>query len=153
MNRRKLLQLTGTSLAFTVTGCLGTDPPQDTESDQSENGGSGLDANAEAAQTPDPDQSIQIKNERSDPVNVTATVVRETTGETVHNQTYSLQPDETITAYNTRQANPDGVEEFDVSVTANGSSDSFIMETDMCQGDITAQVTEFDGIDWGWAEC
>jgi hypothetical protein len=27
------------------------------------------------------------------------------------------------------------------------------METDTCQGDILAQVTESDGIDWVWAEC
>ena len=153
MNRRKLLQLAGTSLAFTVTGCLGTDPPQDTESDQSENGGSDLSGNAEAAQTPDPDQSIQIKNERSDPVNVTATVVRETTGEIVHNQTYTLQPDETNTAYNTRQANPDGIEKFNVSVTSGGSTDSFTLETDQCMGDLTAQVTESDGIDMLYSIC
>ncbi len=107
MNRRDLLQLTGVSLGFIATGCLGTDPPQGTGSDQSEDSNSGLDENAEAAQTPDPDHSIQITNELSDPVNVTATVVRETSGETVHNQTYTLQPDATVTACNTRQANPD----------------------------------------------
>jgi len=153
MNRRKLLQLIGLSLGFSATGCLGTDPPQDTESDQSENSSSGLDANAEAAQTPDPDHSIQIKNERSDPVNVTATVIQETTGETVHNQTYTIQPDATVTAYNTRQANPDSIEEFNVSVTANGSTDSFPLETDQCMGDLEAQVTESDGIDWLYAVC
>ncbi|ERH07332.1 MAG: hypothetical protein J07HN4v3_02971 [Halonotius sp. J07HN4] len=175
MNRRNLLQLAGVSLTFSATGCLGTDSPQDTESDQSENGSSGLsgqsensssglsdqsedsssglDANAEAAQTPDPDHSIQITNELSDPVNVTATVVRETTGETVHNQTYTLQPDATTTAYNTRQANPDSIEKFNVSVTASGSTDSFPVETDQCMGDLEAQVTESDGIDWLYAIC
>ena len=153
MNRRKLLQLAGTSLVFSVTGCLGTDPPQDTGSDQSENGGSDLSGNAKATQTPEPDHSIQIKNERSDPVNVTATVVRETTGEIVHNQTYTLQPDETNTAYNTRQANPDGIEKFNVSVTSGGSTDSFTLETDQCMGHLTAQVTESDGIDMLYSIC
>ena len=84
---------------------------------------------------------------------MTVVVRREKTGKTVHNQTYTLQPDETVTAYNTRQANPDGVEEFNVSVTADGLADSFTMETDTCQGDILAEVTESDGIDWVWTEC
>ncbi len=153
MNRRNLLQLTGVSLGFIATGCLGTAPPQGTGSDQSEDGNSGLDENAEAAQTPDPDHSIRITNELSDPVNVTTTVIRETTGETVHNQTYTLKPDATVTAYNTRQANPDNIEKFNMSVTTSGSTDSFLLETDQCMGDLKAQVTESDGIDWLWSEC
>jgi len=153
MNRRTLLQLTGVSLGCSAAGCVGTDPPQDTEADQSENSSSGLDGNAEAAQTPDPDHSIQMKNERSDPVTVTATVVQESAGETVHNRTYTLQPDATVTAYNTRQANPDGIEEFTVSVTTNESTDSFPLETDQCMGDLEAHVTEADGIDWLYAVC
>jgi len=84
---------------------------------------------------------------------VTATVVRETTGETVHNRTYTLQPDETMSAYNTRQANPDGIEEFNVSVTSGGSTDSFTLETDQCMGDVIAQVTESDGIDMVYSIC
>ena len=176
MNRRELLELTGVSLGFIATGCVGIDPPQDTDSDsdQSENSTPGLDANTETTQTPDPDQSetpsfaeinaearqtldpdhsIQIKNELSDPVNVRATVTRETTGETVHNQTYTLQPDATVMAYNTRQANPDSIEEFNVSVTANGSTDSFLVETDQCMGDVIAQVTESEGIDMVYSIC
>jgi hypothetical protein len=170
MNRRNLLQLTGVSLGFSATGCLGTDPPQDTK-DQSQSGDSnspepdqskdeGSDSSRSdvfGSPTPQPDHKIQMVNMRSDPVNMTVTVHRQKTGKTVHNQTYTLQPsqslDKTVTAYNTRQANPDGIETFNVSVTANGSSDSFTVETDMCQGDITAQVTESDGINWGWAEC
>jgi len=160
MHRRKLLQITGVSLGFSVTGCLGIDPPQDTEdppqdteSDQLENGDSGLNGNAEAAQTPDPDHSIRIKNEFSDPVDVTTTVRREPTGETVHNQTYTLQPDATVTAYNTRQANPDGIEAFNVSVTSDGSTGSVTLETDQCMGDVIAQVTESDGIDMVYSMC
>jgi hypothetical protein len=135
MNRRKLLQLTGLSLAFTVTGC------------------SGRQGEGPLTPQPEPDHQIAIENMRSEPVNMTVAVRREKTGKTVHNQTYTLQPDKTVTAYNTRQANPDGVEEFNVSVTVDGLADSFTMETDTCQGDILAQVTESDGIDWVWAEC
>ena len=137
MNRRKLLRLTGLSLAFGVTGCLG----------------SGRSGNAEAAQTPDPNHSIQMENEISDPVTVTATVLREKTGETVHNQTYTLQPNETVTAYNTRQANPDGIEEFNVSVTSSRSTDNFTLETDQCMGDVIARVTGSDGIDIVYSIC
>lgn len=135
MNRRKLLQLTGLSLAFTVTGCSGRQGP------------------GPPTPQPEPDHPIVIENMRSEPVNMTVAVRREKTRKTVHNQTYTLQPDETVTAYNTRQANPDGVEEFNVSVTVDGLADSFTMETDTCQGDILAQVTESDGINWVWAEC
>ena len=135
MNRRKLLQLTGLSLAFIVTGC------------------SGRQGEGPSTPQPEPDHPIAIENMRSEPVNMTVVVRREKTGKTVHNQTYTLQPDETVTAYNTRQANPDGVEEFNVSVTADGLADSFTMETDTCQGDILAEVTESDGIDWVWTEC
>lgn len=137
MNRRKLLQISGLSLAFGVIGCLG--------SDQS--------GNAEAAQTPDPNHSIQIEKEISDPDTVTATVLREKTGETVHSQTYTLQPNEAVTAYNTRQVNPDGIENFNVSVTSSGSTDSFTLETDQCMGDAIARVTESDGIDIVYSIC
>lgn len=186
MNRRKLLQLTGVSLGFTVSGCLGIDPPQDQDTDpdldldQSENRSSGLDTNTETARTPDPDSdldpdesetqsfadinaearqtldpdhSIQIQNELSEPVTVTATVIREPTGETVHNRTYTLQPFAIVTAYNTRQANPESVEEFTVSVTANGSTDSFLVKTNNCMQDLKAQVTKPDGIDWVYTIC
>ena len=137
MNRRKLLQLTGLSLVFSATGCLDA----------------GRSGNAEAAQTPDPTHSIQIENEKSDSVTLTATVLREQTGETVHNQTYTLQPNETVTAYNTRQANPDGIEEFTVTVTSEGSTDSFTLETNQCMGDVIARVTESDGIDMVYSIC
>ena len=137
MNRRNLLLLGGLSLAFSVTGCLD----------------SGRSGNAEAAQTPDPNHQIQIENEISDSVTVTVTVLREQTGETVHNQTYTLQPNETVTAYNTRQANPDGIEPFNVSVTSGGSTDSFTLETDQCMGDLIARVTESDGIDMLYSIC
>jgi len=137
VNRRKLLQRTGLFLIFCVTGCL--------DSNQS--------GNAEAAQTPDPNHQIQIENEISDPATVTVSVLREKTGKTVYNQTYTLQPNETVTAYNTQQANPDGIEEFNVSVTSGGSTDSFTLETDQCMGDVIARVTESDGIDMVYSIC
>jgi hypothetical protein len=80
-------------------------------------------------------------------------VLREKTGETVHSQTYTLQPNEAVTAYNTRQVNPDGIENFNVSVTSSGSTDSFTLETDQCMGDAIARVTESDGIDIVYSIC
>jgi hypothetical protein len=176
MHRRKLTQLIGLSLSLAVTGCLGTESPgnttdsanntdsgssdngganpsKDVNSDSTANGESGLSGNAKAAQTPDPDHQIQVKNKKPDPVNTTVTVRRVKTGETVHNQTYTIQPDAVVTAYNTRQATPDGIEQFSVSVTSDGSTDSFTLETDQCMHDLEAQVTESAGIDWFYAVC
>ncbi|WP_240625460.1 hypothetical protein [Halonotius pteroides] len=131
----------------------GANPSEDVNSDSTANEESGLSGNAKAAQTPDPDHQIQVKNEKPDPVNTTVTVRRVETGETVHNQTYTIQPDATVTAYNTRQASPDSIEKFNVSVTSDGSTDSFTLKTDQCMNDLEAQVTESAGIDWLYAVC
>ncbi|ERH01636.1 MAG: hypothetical protein J07HN6_01192 [Halonotius sp. J07HN6] len=106
-----------------------------------------------AAQTPEQDHAIEIENPTADPVDTTVTVRRVTTGETVHNQTYTVQPNETVTAYNTRQADPDGIEEFTVSVAAYDLTDSLTVETNQCWGDVLARVTESDGVDMVYAIC
>lgn len=176
MHRRKFIQLIGLSLSLALTGCLstessgnttdsanntdsgssdnrGADPHKDVNSDSTASGESGLSGNAKAAQTPDPDHQIQVKNEKPESVNATVTVRRVETGETVHNQTYTIRPDAVVTAYNTRQATPDGIEQFTVSVTSDGSTNSFTLETDQCMHDLEAQVTESAGIDWFYAVC
>lgn len=137
MYRRNVVGLAGLTLASGATGCLGTEPS----------------GNAAAAQTPDPDHAIEIETRTDDPVETTVTVRRVTTGETVHNQTHTVQPNETLTAYNTRQADPDGIEEFSVSVAADDSTDSLTLETDQCWGDVLARVTESDGVDMVYAIC
>jgi len=137
MYRRKLCTLAGVTLSLWGTGCVGSDRS----------------GNAAATQTPDEDHAIEIENPTTESVEMTVTVRRVSTETVVHDQTHTVQPEETATIYNTRQADPDGIEEFNLSVATNGSTDSLSMKTNECWGDVVARVSASDGVSLVYAIC
>jgi len=137
MYRRKLCTLAGVTLSLWGAGCVGSDRS----------------GNAAATQTPDADHAIEIENPTTESVEMTVTVRRVSTETVVHDQTHTVQPEETATIYNTRQADPDGIEEFNLSVATNGSTDSLSMKTNECWGDVVARVSASDGVSLVYAIC
>jgi hypothetical protein len=137
MYRRKLCTLAGVTLSLWGAGCVGSDRS----------------GNAAATQTPDEDHAIEIENPTTESVEMTVTVRRVSTETVVHDQTHTVQPEETATIYNTRQADPDGIEEFNLSVATNGSTDSLRMKTNECWGDVVARVSASDGVSLVYAIC
>lgn len=97
----------------------------------------------ESAQAqPDPDKDVRLVNEWNKSVTMTVDVVRESTGETVHEGTYELSPGAERAVYNTAEAAPDGVEAFTVVVTARGTTERITIETNRCYGDAYGTVRE-----------
>ena len=137
MYRRKLCAVAGGALSLWGAGCVGADRS----------------GNAAATQTPDEDHAIEIENPTTESVETTVTVRRVSTETVVHDQTHAVQPGETTTVYNTRQADPDGIEEFNISVATNGSTDSLRMKTNECWGDVVGRVNASDGVSLVYAIC
>ena len=80
-------------------------------------------------------------------------IVRETTNETVLDETYDLSTGTGRTVYNTADANPDGIERFTVTVTARNTTESVPIRTSRCFGDAYADVTEDGELSVYYAIC
>lgn len=94
----------------------------------------------QAADQPDPNKSIDLENDLSEPVNVTVRVIRNATGETVHEETYRLAADERRTVYDTGRVGPDGVEEFTFVVSVRNQTQAVSIETNACYGNAGARI-------------
>ncbi|WP_435175412.1 hypothetical protein [Halorussus sp. AFM4] len=75
---------------------------------------------------PDPDHGISIENEASVPATLRVAVVREATGETVFEATRRVRPGAEVGVYNLREADPEGVERFEVcaELVATGEAET-----------------------------
>lgn len=62
----------------------------------------------------DPDHPVSVHNRQSESRTVQVTVHRRKTGETVFEKTVSAQPGTDQQLYNLKEANPDGIEQFQI---------------------------------------
>lgn len=127
-----------TALALAVgcllvsTGCLGVGAPGD---------------------TPVPSQNVTVENRWDRPVEFRVTVVREATNETVHDAVHEVPPGGSRIAYDTAEADPEGVETFSVAVTARGTTRRTTVETSACFGRVNAAVSEEGGLGVSYTIC
>jgi hypothetical protein len=91
---------------------------------------------------PSPHKVVHLENEWNRSVEVHVRVVRAATTETVHEGTYELGPGAEREVYDVAAADPDGVEAFDVAVTARGTTERVTVETSACYGDVHGTVRE-----------
>jgi hypothetical protein len=111
-----------------ATDAVGTDESTDTPTET-------VPGHEEAAQEPDPDLPITVENRDEEPHSLTLTVARGS-GEVVHESVEELDPVAEYEAYNLRQADPDGVERFQVAIEAGGSRREITVRTNECYGDV-----------------
>jgi hypothetical protein len=173
MKRRKLLGVAGSSAVGLLAGCLeqsntgeggnsnGPDEGQrQNESDPSTEPQPDSESTADtqsqadhAAQNPEPDHDVRLSNDFDEPVEMRTEVIRDATEETVYDEVHSLQPGEETTVYNTRDAEPDGIEQFTVVVTARGASEQVGLETNGCYGGVSAWITDDGDLSSTYAIC
>ena len=159
MNRRTLLAATASATAtVAAAGCLTDDAPgastterTTTADDGSETTRSGTepttsstrtttddDSNwvSEASNEPDPSKTVRLVNDGEDGVahTVHLEVYREATGTVVHDQSHEIPANSEVLAYDTADANPDGVEAFRVTAEFDGDSKQVRIETSKCYG-------------------
>ncbi len=103
------------------------------------------DKNKRAMKQPDPDKEVIVENQWNQSVTVHVRVVREITNTTVHNERYQLDsgnPSRSRSVYDTTAAEPDGIEEFTVEVTARNTTKQVMIRTSMCYGSVYAEIRE-----------
>lgn len=105
-----------------------------------------------AINTPDADKSVNLENKRNGTQDVRIEVVRDSTGNTVHNQTYSLN-NTMDDVYNLQQADPEGVESFTVIATTDKDSGQVSIDTSQCFGNVQVELTEENGVYPFYAVC
>jgi hypothetical protein len=93
-----------------------------------------------ALDQPDPDKEVVVQNRWNRSVEMHVRVVRDATGETVHDGTDTLAPGTERTVYNVSAADPEGVEAFTVVVTARNTTDRVSIETNRCYGNAYAEI-------------
>lgn len=98
-------------LLFLVTGCLGF----------------------LGGEQPSADHSVSLHNEWHKTATIDITIVREATNETVHDETYQLDPGDSREVYNTRMASPDGIETFEIRWTFQNDTGRSGISTANCQ--------------------
>lgn len=89
---------------------------------------------------PDPHHSVQLENNWNQSVDVHVRIIRDATNTTVHNETYTLEHGSERTAYNVAEAEPDGIETFDVAITALNTTENTEIRTSKCFGNAFAQI-------------
>ena len=94
------------------------------------------------ADQPDPRHSVQLENNWNQSVDVHVRVMRDATNTTVHNETYTLEPGSERTAYNVVEAEPDGIETFDIAITALNTTENTEIRTSECFGNAFARIRD-----------
>lgn len=89
---------------------------------------------------PNPNHAVQLENRWNHSVAFHVRVVREATNETVYNGTATLAPDSEQTAYNVAEADPDGIETFEVAVTVLNTTETTTIRTSECFGSVVASA-------------
>ncbi len=89
------------------------------------------------------DHSVDLKNYGNESATFDIRVVRNATGETVHNQSYVLAPGENRDVYNTDKVSLDSVETFEIHWIIRNETGQVNINTNQCYGDAHV-VTEED---------
>lgn len=100
-------------------------------------------SHSSAVNTPDSDKQVDISNRFNETANVRLTVKRDSTGEVVHEGSYTVSPGEDIDeVYNLNESDPDGIESYNVSAVYRGQNKSVPATTNQCYGRTTVEITE-----------
>ncbi|SEV93340.1 hypothetical protein SAMN04487945_0443 [Halobacterium jilantaiense] len=91
---------------------------------------------------PDPHHSVQLENNWNQRVDVHVRVIRSGTNTTVHNETYALEPGSERTAYDVAEIEPEGIETFDVAITALNTTENTEIRTTKCFGNAFARIRD-----------
>ncbi|MDQ2074450.1 hypothetical protein RBH20_18105 [Haloarcula sp. H-GB4] len=97
-------------------------------------------------------KEVRLINDWNQSADVQLRIIRLATNETVHNESYTLSPESRRTAYNISSADTDGIESFEVIVTARNTTARDTFTNDACYGDIHVPVRSdgmFDGPHYG----
>lgn len=160
MNRRTFVATaTGVVASVAAAGCVTDDEPgastterSTTSDDDTATTRSGTETTApstptettdddpswwsEASNEPDPSKDVKLVNDGEDDVahTVDLEVYREATGTVVHDQSHEVPANAEVVAYDTADANPDGVEDFPVTCTFEDQTETVGVETSECYG-------------------
>lgn len=135
------------ALLLLTAGCLTAGPGESRSPSQSPTQTDGTESRTpfgthDAMKHPDSDKEVHLENLWNQSVTMHVQVIREATNRTVHDESYELEPDTERTVYNVSEANPDGIEEFTVVVTARNTTERVTIETNRCYGDAYAEIQE-----------
>lgn len=95
-----------------------------------------------ASERPASDHPVYLENHGSESASFDITVVRNATGEVVHNQSYVLDPGEDREVYNTDRASPNGIETFEIHWTARNETGQVNIKTNQCYGGAYVMIQE-----------
>lgn len=149
-------------LAFLVlaTGCLsggvGDAPSSPTTETPTPTEGPGTQTQVGtewASEQPDPNKEVNLENRWNKSAEMRVSVIRDETNETVHNDTYTLDPGEDRTVYNVSEADPNGIESFTVAVTAQNTTERISIKTNKCYGDSYAEIQDDGSLYLYYAIC
>lgn len=93
---------------------------------------------------PQSDHLIILRNESDTTRQISVTVSQ---SEVVYENDFTLRPGERENAYNIEQADPTGVEEFDITVVSGDGSETIRLVTTDCYGDLLAEIQSEGGLD------
>lgn len=85
-------------------------------------------------------KEVRLINDWNQSADVQLRIIRLATNETVHNESYTLSPESRQTAYNISRADTDGIESFEVIVTARNVTTRDTFTNDACYGYIHVLV-------------
>lgn len=164
--RRRVLIATGASAftAFALAGCLdgtggdptdgtdaptetlpgSTEPPASTNSKATATDGTSTTGDPKttrvgssyASNEPNPDHEVIVENDDDVTTTIRVTVTRVETETVVYDERHELQPGASRSVYNLKEANPDGIEPFEVRARSDGATDAETIETSSCYGNV-----------------
>lgn len=138
------LRQIGIVLMIALAGCSAPGIGSDVATPTQSSGSAGTETGAVA----DENKEVELLNEWNQSVELHLRIVRLATNETVHDQRYTLQPESRRTGYTIRRSDTDGIESFEVIVTARNTTARDTFSNDACYGDIRIPINPdgtFDG--------
>lgn len=120
MRDRSLKSFCAFAVILLLAGCVGT----------------------QASEQPSSDHSVYLANQGSESATFAITVVRNATGEIVHNKSHIIDPGEEREVYNTDRAAPNGIETFEIYWTERNESGQVDIKTNQCYGDAYVMIRE-----------
>lgn len=153
MKRRTMISMVGATLwSTTMAGCLDADTGADDRSPSPTSSPSPTPTSSPSptpteappsteSNDPDPDLPIHVENRHDATHTIALTVTRES-GETVHEETYEVTAGADREVYNLDEADPDGVESFEIEATMDDRTASATVETSSCYGEAIVAVSE-----------
>jgi len=86
-------------------------------------------------------KDVHLINDWNQSVDIQLRIIRLATDETVHKESHTLSPESRQTVYSISSADTDGIESFQVIVTARNVTARDTFSNDACYGDIRVPVS------------